>query len=125
DPPAARGLRRQRPERPARLRSRGNAHCGGGRASRHGGSVRVEDATAGWPWRRARSLRPDRRGSPRARILTHMTSSLFSVEGRIAVVTGGLGQLGREYTRALAGAGARVAVIDVTDDASRLHSAFG
>jgi NAD(P)-dependent dehydrogenase (short-subunit alcohol dehydrogenase family) len=54
-----------------------------------------------------------------------MTASLFSIAGRIAVVTGGLGQLGREYTRSLVSAGARVAVIDVTDDAARLRSAFG
>lgn len=54
-----------------------------------------------------------------------MSSSLFAVQGRIAVVTGGLGQLGSEYTRALANAGARVAVIDVTDDSGRLRSAFG
>lgn len=54
-----------------------------------------------------------------------MTSSLFSLEGRIAVVTGGLGQLGREYTRSLANAGARVAVLDVAGDSDRLRSAFG
>jgi NAD(P)-dependent dehydrogenase (short-subunit alcohol dehydrogenase family) len=34
----------------------------------------------------------------------------FSVEGRVAVVTGGLGQLGTEFTRSLAQAGAKVAV---------------
>ncbi len=34
----------------------------------------------------------------------------FSVEGRIAVVTGGLGQLGTQFTTSLAEAGARVAI---------------
>jgi NAD(P)-dependent dehydrogenase (short-subunit alcohol dehydrogenase family) len=34
----------------------------------------------------------------------------FSVEGRVAVVTGGLGQLGTQFSRSLAQAGARVAI---------------
>lgn len=34
----------------------------------------------------------------------------FSVDGRLAVVTGGLGQLGTQFTRSLAQAGARVAI---------------
>lgn len=37
-------------------------------------------------------------------------SDLFSVEGKIAVVTGGLGQLGREFASSLANAGAKVAI---------------
>lgn len=39
--------------------------------------------------------------------------NLFSVEDKIVVVTGGCGQLGREFTRALAERGAQVAVFDV------------
>ncbi len=49
----------------------------------------------------------------------------FSLTNRIAVVTGGLGQLGREYARSLATAGARVAVVDVTDDTARGDAIFG
>ena len=37
----------------------------------------------------------------------------FSLEGRTAVVTGGLGQLGREITRGLVERGARVAIFDL------------
>jgi NAD(P)-dependent dehydrogenase (short-subunit alcohol dehydrogenase family) len=41
-----------------------------------------------------------------------MTASpnLFSVEGKIAIVTGGLGQLGTQFSTALAKAGAKVAI---------------
>lgn len=36
--------------------------------------------------------------------------NMFSVEGRIAVVTGGLGQLGTQFSKSLAEAGAKVAI---------------
>lgn len=42
-----------------------------------------------------------------------MSSDLFRLDGRVVVVTGGLGQLGVQFTRALVAAGARVAVLDV------------
>jgi NAD(P)-dependent dehydrogenase (short-subunit alcohol dehydrogenase family) len=45
-----------------------------------------------------------------------MTTDPFSVADRIAVVTGGLGLLGRHYARALGERGARVAILDRTDD---------
>jgi NAD(P)-dependent dehydrogenase (short-subunit alcohol dehydrogenase family) len=37
-------------------------------------------------------------------------SGLFSIEGKVAIVTGGLGQLGREFAASLARAGAKVAI---------------
>lgn len=36
----------------------------------------------------------------------------FDLDGRVVVLTGGLGQLGRAFTQALVGAGGRVAVLD-------------
>ena len=42
-----------------------------------------------------------------------MTDDLFSLQDRVAVVTGGEGQLGREIVRGLEGRGARVAVFDL------------
>jgi len=41
-----------------------------------------------------------------------VSDRLFSLDDRIAVITGGLGQLGRQFTSALVAAGARVAVLD-------------
>ena len=45
---------------------------------------------------------------------------LFDLSGQVALVTGGLGRLGREYVRTLARAGAAVVAIDVAGD----HDAF-
>jgi NAD(P)-dependent dehydrogenase (short-subunit alcohol dehydrogenase family) len=39
----------------------------------------------------------------------------FALDGRVVVLTGGLGQLGRAFAHALLGAGARVAIVDAAD----------
>lgn len=45
--------------------------------------------------------------------MTEMAQDLFSVRNKVVAVTGGLGQLGREYSVALAQRGACVAVLDL------------
>ena len=40
---------------------------------------------------------------------------LFDLKGEVAIVTGGLGQLGSEYVKTLASAGASVAIFDIAD----------
>jgi len=50
---------------------------------------------------------------------------LFDVAGRVAVVTGGLGQLGRQFTATLAARGAHVAIIDRTHDDALVAERFG
>ena len=42
-----------------------------------------------------------------------MNDSLFDLKGRVAVVTGGMGQLGAEYVAGLAARGMRVAIFDI------------
>ena len=42
---------------------------------------------------------------------------MFGLDGRVAIVTGALGRLGREYVRTLAAAGASIGAIDVAGDA--------
>jgi NAD(P)-dependent dehydrogenase (short-subunit alcohol dehydrogenase family) len=49
-----------------------------------------------------------------------VTDDLFSLAGRVAVVTGGAGQLGRELVRGLEARGARVAVFDLETDRFRV-----
>ena len=41
-----------------------------------------------------------------------MSPTMFDVRGFVVVVTGGLGQLGRSYSKALTDCGARVAIVD-------------
>lgn len=54
-----------------------------------------------------------------------MTDSLFSVENKICIVTGGLGQIGKNFVSALHSRGARVAVWGRTVNEKRISSIFG
>ena len=47
-------------------------------------------------------------------------TKLFSLDGRVAVVTGGAGQLGGEIARGLEAHGARVAIFDLEADSFRV-----
>lgn len=49
---------------------------------------------------------------------------LFDLRGRVAVVTGGMGQLGMEYAVCLAQRGVKVAVFDVTTQPKLANAAF-
>lgn len=54
-----------------------------------------------------------------------MAQDLFSVKDKVAIVTGGLGQLGRQFSLALANRGAKVAIFDVLVDERRIAERFG
>lgn len=54
-----------------------------------------------------------------------MSKDIFSLDDRIAIVTGGLGQLGRQFSMALAERGARVVVLDVCTNESIISRRFG
>jgi len=54
-----------------------------------------------------------------------MAQDLFSVQDKVVVVTGGLGQLGRQFSLALVERGARVAIFDVQVDERRITERFG
>ncbi len=49
---------------------------------------------------------------------------MFSVEGRVAIVTGGMGQLGTAYATALSERGAKVALFDITSETKFGNEAF-
>jgi len=54
-----------------------------------------------------------------------MTDPLFDVRERVIVVTGGLGQLGEQFTRTLLERGARVALLDIRADETLVQKKFG
>jgi NAD(P)-dependent dehydrogenase (short-subunit alcohol dehydrogenase family) len=54
-----------------------------------------------------------------------MAGSLFNVKDKVVVVTGGLGQLGRQFTKALINGGAKVAVFDLRNDETMIAERFG
>ncbi len=50
-----------------------------------------------------------------------MSDKFFDVTGRVVIITGGLGQLGQQFARALLEAGARVAVFDLQQSDPSRH----
>ncbi len=50
--------------------------------------------------------------------------NMFDVSGKIVVITGGLGQLGRQFVKTFQTLGAHVAVIDLDDDIREIQSRF-
>ena len=51
--------------------------------------------------------------------MTEITNNLFSMEGRVAIVTGAAGMLGCQFTRTLMSAGAKVVVADIRKEAAK------
>jgi NAD(P)-dependent dehydrogenase (short-subunit alcohol dehydrogenase family) len=45
-----------------------------------------------------------------------MVKDIFDVKDRIVIITGGLGQLGRQFSLSLADRGAKVAIFDIAAD---------
>jgi len=54
-----------------------------------------------------------------------MSRNLFDVTDKVIVVTGGLGQLGAQFSKALVEAGSRVAVFDIQSGPQLLSDRFG
>jgi NAD(P)-dependent dehydrogenase (short-subunit alcohol dehydrogenase family) len=54
-----------------------------------------------------------------------MARDIFDLQDRVVVITGGLGQLGRQFTLALIERGARVAIFDFQADAPGAMERFG
>jgi NAD(P)-dependent dehydrogenase (short-subunit alcohol dehydrogenase family) len=54
-----------------------------------------------------------------------MSEDLFRVQDKIVVITGGLGQLGRQFSFALSGRGAKVAIFDMQADEQKIAERFG
>lgn len=54
-----------------------------------------------------------------------MSADIFNVQDKIVVITGGLGQLGRQFSLTLLDRGAKVAVFDVQADEQKIADRFG
>ena len=54
-----------------------------------------------------------------------MNQDLFTVKDKIVIITGGLGQLGRQFTLALIDRGAKVAIFDLDVSEERVRARFG
>lgn len=54
-----------------------------------------------------------------------MSEDLFSVKDKVVIVTGGLGQLGRQFSLALADRGAKIAIFDVRASQQMISERFG
>lgn len=46
--------------------------------------------------------------------------NMFSLEGQVAIVTGGLGQLGTQFVKTLTSAGAKVAIFDISSISNKI-----
>ncbi|MBN1850752.1 MAG: SDR family oxidoreductase [Deltaproteobacteria bacterium] len=54
-----------------------------------------------------------------------MTNDLFNVKDKVVVITGGMGQLGRQFSSALLESGAKVAVFDLNTHKDPMQEQFG
>lgn len=54
-----------------------------------------------------------------------MRDRLFDVSGKPVIITGGLGQLGRQFTKVLIERGAKVGIFDIAEPAKPLKALFG
>lgn len=54
-----------------------------------------------------------------------MKKDLFKMQGKVVIITGGLGQLGRQFSIALLDSGAKVAVFDINANEQKISDKFG
>ncbi|HZQ05153.1 MAG TPA: SDR family oxidoreductase [Anaerolineae bacterium] len=53
------------------------------------------------------------------------SNDLFDLRGRVVIITGGLGQLGRQFSRAIAERGGRVAIFDINPNGAAIVETMG